>query len=309
MRPPKGFKAEEYPLRHRLVHAFQLAIGSDNANTAFLPLVRSSKNAGGGVLNLPSTIQVNPHNSDYEEETGPLCQQMSIIDRLRISMKFTMLEQCDTLHETAAGTFLGDSIQAFSFLWRPIFNVYPEKMDAADDDTTNTVAAILGMTKDDTNEDVVPVTTNNLPVGGASDTDLPISTTNVDAEVFGDYNMSTDLIMEDHVFDEDLLQSGLRRFTNKGALRSCLGRTRHVTLSQNRRYHNVYLDKFVPRAIRRIQPFALFGIQVHIPIHTHVSQHFLGTAPSTSLGHLGVKIITNYHEWNSEFDNDRGTPT
>ncbi len=303
MRPPKGFDENKNPLRHILKHSFGLSMGDDTLNTALLPIVMHSLDMDVEA----NTIQVNPHNDSYEEDLGPLVRKNSIIDRLRISLKFTMTSVNGPAHHVSgisgSEVFLGDDIPVFNFLWRPIFNVYPEKLDAADEDTGTTVAAILGLTKDATNEDIVPVTTNNLPVGGPAETDLPISTVNA-VQVLTDYNMTSDMKMEDHVFDEDLLHSALRRYTNKGALRSCLGRTRHVTLTRNKPYMNFFIDKPVPLAIRRVQAYSFFGIQIHVPIDTHNSQYF-ATASASIDSHLGVKMISNYHEWNNEHDQDR----
>jgi len=311
LRPPKGFEAEKFPLRHRLLYSYGLNITDDTLNTAFMPIVMHSKD----VDVVPNTIQVNPHNSAFEEDAGPLCAKMSIIDRMTISLKFNMTSACGPRRLTSGtagpnfddGLYTGDDITSIKFLWRPIFNVYPEKLDAADDDTTTTVAAILGMTKDATNEDVVPITTNNLPQSGPSELVQPMSTVNA-VQVFGDFNLTTDTKMEDHVFDENLLQAALRRYTNKGALRSCLGRTRHVTLSTNRPFANFYIDKFVPRAIRRIQEYGMFGIQVHLPLDEQIGQQYLDRNPASTGAHLGIKMIANYHEWNSEHDQERGTP-
>ncbi len=302
MRPPKGFENEKYPLRHRLIHSFGLSLGDQNRNTACIPLVMSSTDMAG----LANTIIVNPHHEDYVSDTGPLVRQMSIIDRLRISIKFTMTALCEPAHHSSGTStnelFSGEDIPAFNFLWRPIFNVYPEKLDAADDDTGTTVAAILGLTKDSTFEDIVPLTTNKLPSGSPNILNQPMSSVN-DVQVFGDYNLTTNIAMEDHVFDEDLLNDALRRYTNKGALRSCLGRTRHVTLTRKNPFKNFYIDKFVPRAIRRVQSYGFFAIQVHVPLDTHPSQYFFTGAAGTG-GHLGVKMITNFHEWNVEHDQD-----
>ncbi len=298
MRPPKGFENEKYPLRHRLINAFGLSITSGTLNTAFIPIVMGSLDMASDD---PETIVVNPHNTAYVEDTGPLCRQMSIIDRMTISLKFNMIN-CGPENETATDTFTGDDIPVFKFLWRPIFGVYPEKLDAADDDTGTTVAAILGLTKDATFEDVVPLTTTKLATAAPSELALAVSAIN-DVQVFGDFNMTTNTAMEEHVFDETLLHDALRRYTNKGALRSCMGRTRHVTLSRsNKPFHNVYLDKFVPRAIRRIQAYSFFGIQVHLPFQSEVDQMFLQQTPSNAVPHLGVTCIANYHEWNVEHD-------
>ncbi len=306
MRPPKGFETEKFPLRHKLLYACALSMGNEALNTAIFPIVMSSKDTDV----LPNTIQVNPHNSAFEEDTGPLCAQMSIVDRLTISLKFVMTHNCQPAHHYAGQStselFEGDDINSFSFKWRPIFNVFPEKLDAADDDTTTTVAAILALTKDSTNEDVVPLTTGKLSTTGPSDKSHAVSTVNA-VQIFSDFNYTTNTTMEEHVFDETLLQTALRRYTNKGALRSCLGRTRSVTLTRSRPFQNFYIDKFVPRAIRRIQPYGFFAIQVHLPLNSDIEQHYQTSSGSTK-PHLGVKMIANYHEWNSEHDQERGTP-
>ncbi len=303
MRPPKGFENEKYPLRHKLQHSTQLSMGDDSLNTILFPLVMSSNEMDVAA----STIQVNPHNTSYETDVGPLVRQMSIIDRMRISIKFSMSEFCRAPAHTSglsgSEVFTGDDVHAFKFLWRPIFNVYPEKLDAADDDTGTTVAAILGLTKDATFEDIVPITTNKLISSTEISKNMPMSTVNA-VQVLGDYNMSTNTTPEDHVFDENLLQDALRRYTNKGALRSCLGRTRHVTLTRNRPFKNFFIDKFVPNAIRRVQPYGFFGIQIHLYEDNDQGQYFYSTLTNASIGHLGIKMITNFHEWNVEHDQD-----
>ncbi len=301
MRPPKGFEDSKWPLRHRIIHTFALNMGDENKNTVLLPLVMSSLDMASDD---PETIIVNPNNADYVSDTGPLVRQDSIIDRMTISLKFIMTDTAALTHETAAGVFSGEDIPAFKFLWRPIFNVYPEKLDAADEDTGTTVAAILALTKDGTFEDIVPLTTNKLVTSGAVNTPLPMSAVN-DIQVLGDYNFTANTNMEDHVFDEDLLQDALRRYTNRGALRSCLGRTRHVTLTRNKPFANFYIDKPVPNAIRRVQPYGFFGIQIHLPLDTHVSQYYMNKLTGATTTHLGVKMITNFHEWHNEHDQSK----
>ncbi len=300
MIPPRGFETEKYPLRHRIQYSFELGMGNGNKNTACLPIIHSSSEMDVAA----STIQTNPHNANFEEDGGPLVRQMSIIDRMRISLQFNMLHTCGPLHETAAGTFTGDDIPAFSFLWRPIFFSFGEKLDAADDDTGNTVATILALTKDDTFEDVVPITTNKLPTTTNSELVQPMSTVNA-VQVFGDFNLTTNTGMEDHVFDEDLFQRAMRHFTNKGALKACVGRTRFTTLTRGMPYKNYYLDKFVPRAVRRVVPFTSMFIQVHMATGSQVSQLFQSGSISTTLGHLGCKVTALYHEWNVEHDFNR----
>ncbi len=297
MIPPSGFKSELYPLRHRLAYGGGLSVGSETRNTALLTLVRHTNDVIAGT---PGSIVVNPHNTNYVEDAGPAVCKMSIIDKLSMSLKFNLTSlNAEAHHSSGVSTsevFTGDNIPALKFLWRPIFFSFAEKLAAADDDTGTTVETILGLTSDATFEDVVPLTTNKLPTSGSSAIDHPVSTVNI-AEVFGDYNMTTTLVMEDHVWNEKLFHDALRRYTNKGALASMVGRTRHVTLTRNRPFKNYWIDKFVPRAIRRVQPYSYFGIQIHVLIDTDVEQAYIDTDPTTG-GHLGFKLLCNYHEWN-----------
>lgn len=297
MIPPRGFKNELYPLRHRILYSFGLSAVTGTQNSAFATLIRHTSD----VAVAPSAIEVNPHNTNYNSETGPAVQKMSIIDKLTLSIKFNMTEGGKT-GEILSGIF-GDSLGHVKLTWRPVFFSFGEKLDAADDDTGTTVATILGLTKDATFEDVVPLTTNKLNVAGPSELSQPVSTVNI-VEVFGDYNMTTDTTMEDHPWDETLFQDALRRYTNKGALKACVGRTRHVHLSDTVPYKTYFLDKFVPRAVRRVVPYTFMGIQFNCPISSDIEQDFHNSNLTAGTAHVGVKIIANYHEWNADHYQD-----
>ncbi len=304
MRPPSGFVSEVYPLRHRVVYSFGLSMFSSTMNSAFATLVRHTNDV---IANTPKIIVVNPHNTLYVTDNGPAVQKMSIIDKLNLSIRFNMTENCaDRAHTAGTSTnetFTGDSIQHMRFHWRPVFFSFPEKLDAADDDTSTTVATILGLTKDATFEDVVPLTTTKLPVQAGSDLSQPVSSVNI-AEVFGDYNMTTNTTMEDHPWDEDLFQEALKRYTNKGALKACVGRTRYVNLTRRQPFKNFHISKFVPRSIRRIMPYSFFGIQINVPTIDQIDQDYSAINQTAVLAHLGCKIICSYHEWNSDHFQD-----
>ncbi len=297
MIPPRGFKSELYPLRHRVIYSCGLSALTANMNSCFFTLVRHTSD----VATAASAIEVNPHNTAYNTETGPAVQKMSIIDRLTLSLKFNLTELCET-GETASGVF-SDALAHVKLTWRPVFFSFGEKLDAADDDTGTTVAAILGLTKDATFEDVVPLTTNKLPTTGTSDLSQPTSSVNI-IEDFGDYNMTTDLTFEDHPWDEDLFQDAMKRYTNKGALKACVGRSRTVHLTKLQPFKNYYLDKFVPRAIRRVVPYTFMGIQINMPTSTMVDADYHSVALTASKAHVGVKAICQYHEWNADHYQD-----
>ncbi len=304
MIPPRGFKTEVYPLRHRIINSFALSAVGETQNSGFITLVRSSQDAA---IIAPDLINVNPHNTFYQKETGSIVQKMSIIDRLSLSLKFNLTSNAYLAQHTSGTSTSevftgGDRIDHLHFTWRPIFFSFREKLDAADDDTGTTVASILGLTADDTNKDVVPLTTTKLSTIGSSDLSTAVSTVN-DTEVFGDLNMTTNLTAEDHPWDEDLFQEALMRFTNKGALKACVGRTRHVHLSHARPYKNFYIKKFVPRAVRRVMDFTFMGIQINVPISSDITADYHATTLGAG-AHLGVKSICQYHEWNSSHNQD-----
>ncbi len=311
MRPPRGFTSELYPLRHRLDHSFGLSAVTATKNSAFITLVRHTSDVIAGT---PGSLIVNPHHASFVgHDPGPAVGKMSIIDKLSMSLRFNLTEECSPVAHTSgvsgAEVFSGDDIKHLKLSWRPVFFSFGEKLDAVDDSTSVSVATILGLTHDATYEDVVPLTTTKLPSTGISDKAIPVSTKNI-VEVFDDdYNMTTNTTYEDHPWDEDLFQKALKYYTNKGALRACVGRTRTVHLSIARPYKSYYLNKFVPRAIRRVVPYTFMGIQINLPIASDDTQDYFSRDLTANVAHVGVKCITHFHEWNTDhYQEMSGTP-
>jgi len=281
--PPAGFKAEMYPLHHRLNYACLLDLLVATKNSCMITLVKNYKAA-----NLPQTIKVNPHDDSFLVETGAICGPMSIIDKLRMSLTISMTE---------ASQFT-DHMQSIKGFWRPIFFSFPEKLDAADLKTTTTVASILSLTKDATQEDITPAHSTKLATS-TSTANFPASTANF-TEVFGTMNLTTNVAPEGVPHNETTFQSALRYYTNKGALRACVGGTRYFTLTQNRPSYHTNIRKFVPSAVRRIVPYSFFGILIHIPVMGDPEQVIQAPDPSATAGHIGVTCLINYDEWNPE---------
>ncbi len=290
---PRGLESQKHPLKHRFSYAFGLSHITATQNSAWVTLVRSSQDPA--MVN-PNTIFTNPHNTAVDLETGPLCQQMSIIERIKIIMTF---------NKHASVNVNNDIKVQFT----PFFCAFPEKYDAADDDTGTTVASIMQLTKDATNKDIVPLSTNDLPVDGVSELPQPVSTVN-DVEVFGDYNMTTDLIMEDTPFDNEAFQKLIIYGTNKGALKSCLGKTRRFSLSRfgGSTVKSFFFKKFVPRNIRRIVPYTFFGLLIHVPIDSDIDSYYSGASGTGSKPDVGVRVNVRYDEWNEEHLNTMVNP-
>ncbi len=232
MIPPAGFKAEMYPLRHRFNYSVGLSLATETVNSTMLPLVRNYKG-----VSAPNTIVVNPHHASFETETGSVCSPMSIIDKLKLTLKFNMTRQL----------FQTDFVRTVRLSWFPIFFSFPEKLDATDDKSSETVATILSLTKDATQEDVTPAYATKLPVDGNSDLTYPMSTANI-SETKTEVNLTTDETMEGVPFDKNRFHQALEYYTNKGALKACIGRTRNFTLTADSNPNKTFfIDKFVPK--------------------------------------------------------------
>ncbi len=288
MRPPAGFTSQLFPLVHKFSYMVGLSAVTTAKDTAHMPLIRNY--AG---VNLPSLTKVNPHNTGLDIETGSICAPMSIIDKLQLELKFTLTSDA-----------VANSIEALNFYWMPIFFSFAEKLDAADDDTGITVKTILGLITDATEEDITPLFLNTKhDVGGPQSTVVPVSTVNL-TETFGILNMDTDLTAEITTWDDDQLSTALERFTNRGALKACIGKRRYIRLTANRSSKKIFINKFVPRSIRRIMPYTYMAIVVHVPSNTSSQQYFTPKTGSANISDLGIVLNCKYHEWNDQHFQD-----
>ncbi len=290
MRPPQGFASEIRPLRHRFGYKCGLSAKTATMNSVILTVAKHYKGAGA-----PDTVVVNPHNTAFDgEETGAICTGMSIIDKVQLSINIGL-----TKH--GIGT---NGIKALKGLWRPIFFSFPEKLDAIDLVSSNTVKGILEMTPDATQEDVTPLwSTTKLPIDGDSDLAHPVSTVNL-TEVFGLMNLTTDTTMESVAYSDDLFHKALQFYTNKGALKACVGRTRNFFLTEKNPNASFFIKKFVPRSVRRIVAYSYFGILVHIPITTDKESIYHSASLTPSKPDVGVGMMVRYHEWHPDHNQD-----
>ncbi len=286
MIPPKGFKSTLYPLRHKLKFSVGIDSGAAAKNSTIFTLVKNYKSA-----NAATVVDVNPSHASFDTETGAICGKMSIIDRLKLTLKFNLTR-----------AFLGVNNNSLAIQWTPIFFSFPEKLDATDDETTDTVATILSLTKDATEEDITPAFSTKLPIVATASLVHPTSSVNF-TEVFGTLNLTTDTTMEGVPFNKDRFHNALKYYTNKGALKACIGQTRFMMLTSKNPEKTYHINKFVPRAIRRIVPYTYFGILIHCPLESDVSQHFLTTTTAGTIA-VGVKAVCTYDEWNIDHNQD-----
>ncbi len=291
MIPPKGFKSELYPLRHRFDYGVGLSLVQDAVNTTMCTLVKNY----GAVVN-PNTILVNPHNGGFEVETGAICSPMSIIDKMKLRMNFTLTEDAIT-----------DGVKSAVVQYLPIFTSFLEKLDSTDDKTTTTAKAILELTTNSTEEDVTPAFGTKLNLGASTgSTNHPVSTANF-TEVFGTLNLTTNIACEGVPWSNEDFFNATRYYTNKGAIRSMVGRMRTVKLTDTFPTKFININKFVPRAVRRIVPYSFFAMLFHCPRGIDNETPYWSGAVTTAKPQIGIKMKVTYDEWNPEHEQDAMT--
>ncbi len=290
MIPPRGFRAELYPLHHRFGARYLLDVVSETQNSTMIPLVQNYA----GVVN-PNTIEVNPHNSLFKIETGPICSPMAIIDKLKMVLTFNLTEL----------SLVTEKITGLNMLWRPIFFSFSEKLDAADDETTTTVQSILSLTKDSNQEDVTPAYGTKLDET-TSTGEVAMSAINI-VQTAAISNLTTDTGPEAVPHNEQTFLDALRFYTNKGALKACIGSTRHFRLTEHNPIKSFFINKFVPRAIRRIVPYTFFAILCHADIQSARGSLVYNPALTGTSGHVGINLNCNYDEWHIEHNQDAMT--
>lgn len=282
-KPPRGYKASEYPLPHNFQYVVGLDLAAENKNDTIMTIVR-----GSDTVNAPSTIEVHPENETFAEETGALCNHESIIDKMSINMHIGM-----TNHSIQT-----DQIGAINLYYMPITGAFLEAWNPEDKKSTNDVGEILRVTDSVTQQEVVPTFSGTKLGTGTSN--QPLSTIN-DTETIAMYGLSTTAVMEGVDFVEDTLWDSFQYYTIHGKMAAVTGTWRKLALSTRRPTINIHMNRFVPRSVRRINPYTYFGMLIYMPLAGSFNQ------PSARINEVntGVHVMCNmavrYNEWNQEF--------
>lgn len=286
-RPPSGLFTKRYPLSHNFSYIYDLNIDSETKNSTILTLIRSSMDAAVVAAN---AVETNPMHANFAEETGPLCLYNSIIDKLTLSLRFTM----------SPGALATDNLAAINVYWMPIFGQFKEPWEALDESTgTATPTSILGLTKDDTNKDIVPAF-SGVDVGTGSQA---LSTINDTENAVNDYNLTTNSILESVAFDDGEWYDAMQYYTIDKVLTRLTGRMNKIVLTKTNPHRNIFMKKFVPRSIRTVKKYCFFGILVYAPISGSLNQ-LMPAGQTTDIAHVNCQAITRYSEWHADHNNE-----
>ncbi len=284
-RPPRGYDRDDMPLPHTFAYKNELNCNLVTKNSTMESYIRCTRSAI-----TPEAIEVNPKNAAFAKETGAAVAAGSQVEKMSV---FTTL----SLTEAAIDT---DGIKALRVYYQNIHGAFPETWDAKDRITTTTIAQILEVTADDTDDDVTPTFVSDL----TTEQDHPFSTVHFN-EAFGDLNLNVDAKMEALVFDMDEYWDAIRFFGNGGKLKSITGPIRSVTLTRNRPTVRIFGSKFVPKNVQFGNQQTYFGRRYTCPVKTDPHQILSDAHATTNVGHVLINTIVRYNEWNKSFDQTR----
>lgn len=242
----------------------------------------------------PTTIEVNPRNTNFAVDAGAVICYDSMVAKMtqvtRIMMDNHALQN--------------DQTPAISVYKIPYILAWEDNYTPADEGvTTLTIAQILNLTTDATNEDVTPTFNGvNLPVSN----NHPLSTV-VDAdETFAEWNLSVDATMEGIAWSDNIndLYEALQHYTNAGKLKGAIGNIKKYTVTRNRPYVIEVSTKFVPRKVSFGIPYLFYGEAWIMPAAGSVNQ-LNDTGDVTTGTHLRITKVIKYAEWNPDFNQRR----
>ncbi len=281
MFPPKGYRAEEYPLPHSHAFRFNLEAEDETLNTTIVPLFRMTE-----AFASPETVEVNPTNANFAEDPGSACCRGSIIPKVSLNWNATITK----------GAIETDKMRACKLEWWPIYIAFKDMLDAADEKTGTKISTILNLQSDDTNKDVYPlfVGTNLTSSSG-----LGLSTIGY-SEAFGDLGMDVSNIIESVGHTDESFWDAMQYYTNRGMLRKAIGPRKSVVITRDRPY-TYFSNNFTYPTVKRMNPFTFCGIAFHLPQGGQKTQ-FFDTGDTTAIPHLRIAGHIRFNEWNNAFD-------
>ncbi len=264
--------------------AFSLAAEAQTDNSTIVSLIRSTE-----VFNAPSAVVTNPRNGSFAEDAGPTIHMNSIVPRLSLSMMFSLTQPA----------IVTDDLRSIVVKWMPIYIAFLDDLEVQDDKTNTQIEDVLELQHETGAKDTYLLYDGNklgIPSGTA-----PMSTVAA-TEVFGDYGLTTNTILEGVAFDEDAFWDNMHYKTNKEKLRKVTGPMKSILVTRDRPYR-YYSNKFTYPTVKRGNPYTFCGILFHVPQGSESGQTFLNT-DTTAIPHVNISLRCKFEEWNPSFSQE-----
>lgn len=287
--PPKGYFDQEYPLYHEFTYKFSMNLTDPVQDATICTLIRTSEVK----VVTPEAIEVHPENAAFAENNGPLNHLGSIVPTMSISINAFLSE--------ASIAIIGAD-RPIKFNWMPLYTGFINSLTAEDTLSALQIEDILELKHDITNKDVTPLFVSDLDNAVGHSADHPITTepSGITDEVFGDYNLGVDLIMESVAFDKSIYFDLMKYGTNRAMLRKVAPHMNTAMVSARRPY-SYYSNNFTYPSVKRINPYTFCGILFSLPQAGAIEQPVLDSEV-TDVEHLFLTLRCRYPEWNPNFD-------
>ncbi len=279
--PPKGYRAQEYPLPHTYDLSFNLSMEGSTKDSTIIPLFRSTEACVGA-----EAIEVNPRHASFGKDGGSACFPGSIIPRFKLDMRMWLTKVAKVT----------DAVRHLTVEWYPIYISFLDTLTASDEKTGESIEDLLELQHDTGNKDTYPLYAAVTITG----TNLPLSTKGY-AEAFGDLGLDTSALIEPVAFSEGTLRNALMFYTNKGMLRKVLGPRHLVHLTEERNYH-YFSSNFTYPTVKRMNPYTFCGILFNCPQVSATAKQYSLASETTAIDHVAVAMDCAFDEWNPEFN-------
>ncbi len=278
--PPAGYNLEEYPLPHTFVYDCDFGLESAVADvTTICPIIVYTEEAGA-----VETIEVNPRNANFAQDTGPLIHPGSIVPKISVSMSAF-------LNEAA----IAEGVRRLNFFTMPIYSSF-DSLDAFDEKTGATLLTTLGMEKNGTPQRVGP-NFNTVNLKGGSD--YPLSTIPF-TQTATTAGLTTDASMEGIAFSLSNYWNAMRFQTNRNMLKKVTGQMKLHTMTDRFNFHS-FSNNFTYPTVKRGNPFTFCGVLVHIP-QAESEHQMINAGEITDISHMTFRMRISFDEWNPQFD-------
>lgn len=274
-------KEKQYPKMHSMHYGCGISLNGagDGRNSIGFPIAHSDDGMGA-----PSSISTHPENSAFAVVGHSNCHvdsEVPFVDAM-LSLK---------LSKTAIVT---DGIQAVKVGYMVIAAAFKEPYEAADELTSTTTAAVLGLQKEATDRQagfLYNGTDVRVLASGLEDTD--------DAQPF----LTLDNDLEGVTFNLDTYYNALQYYSTSELIKKMQFGMKWITLTKNKPYVNIPIR--IKRAAKFMNPYAFCGVLLHVPETDGLHQGLPDTDVSAGGTHLYAVFQSRFPEWNKDFDFER----
>ncbi len=282
-RPPRGYRNLEHPLPHKFDYAGSLEVLDAAKDATICTLLRSSED-----ITAIETVEVNPQNANFAEETGCTVANGSIVPRINFTLRASISQVLA----------LDNEFGQVQFHMMPIYTAFLSSMDAADSRLGTQLKDILQLTTAGTPKTVRPTWAASQKL--LNGTNQPINTI-TDVETFSDWGMTTNLLAQSVAWNVTTFYNAMQYYSLQGMLKKVVGPIKTWTLKRDRNalYHS---NNFTNPTVKRGNEYMYCAVLLWTSI---VGTHSFGhvgdfDAAAKDLIHYNVNV--RYDEWNPDFD-------